>query len=696
LTMPFPYPGGAGPYPGAASASPHHARPTSPSLIPPPPPLLRTTVDASHDPGLILSASTAGEVLHLNAAARRLFERGRRDAVSRRTVFSFFSITPTSIDRLPGGEEDEKKAAKGRGRGRKARDAWAAVVRNLGTGAPGSKHAAREAVAYLPDGSTFPATVHLFKHAEDAGGEGRDENSGSKNNNGGGRNDSGAGDEDETDDSSRQHAYVCAFVKDQTHDRLLGELEKQLRDLDAENLRLRRSQDALVVASGDSTVIIDEEGIIHSLDAVTERTFGYSSGELVGRNVSVLMGPEHSGRHDGYIRRYLRTGEKRVMGKKREVMARRRDGSSIRVELGISEIKTDPWDRRMFAGMLRDVSERDAAFRMLERSERLRDAILNANKDAMLSLSTRGKIETANKAATDMFGWTEEELRGRHITCLVAPKDVEEVREDLVNGGIAATASAAPSRANSSLTDDDSASDAMSISTAGTNTIAVDRELTGIRKDGSTFPISFDLARISSKSVPGKSRPCAAFVRDLTKRKAQEYELARESSVNRSILEASFDSIFLIDERGTILVANRASTEQFGWTKEDFLGQNIAMICGGPHAGRHDEYMRRYLRTGRTGVMGKRRTLPARRKDGTEFDIELGLVEVDTSSVPPMPPTAPSATTAAGNVTDGEDGEGRMFCAFVRDVSVYPAPNTAPPPPSSFPDEGNDGDRSPA
>ena len=83
-----------------------------------------------------------------------------------------------------------------------------------------------------------------------------------------------------------------------------------------------------------------------------------------------------------------------------------------------------------------------------------------------------------------------------------------------------------------------------------------------------------------------------------------------------------------INEKGTILLANSAATKIFGWTHEELIGSNVNLIVGGEHAKEHSKYLARYLTTGEKRVMGKSRELPARKKDGTEFPIELGLTEV--------------------------------------------------------------------
>eukprot|EP00540_Astrosyne_radiata_P004844 CAMPEP_0116829982 /NCGR_PEP_ID=MMETSP0418-20121206/4513_1 /TAXON_ID=1158023 /ORGANISM="Astrosyne radiata, Strain 13vi08-1A" /LENGTH=268 /DNA_ID=CAMNT_0004459041 /DNA_START=492 /DNA_END=1296 /DNA_ORIENTATION=+ len=94
-----------------------------------------------------------------------------------------------------------------------------------------------------------------------------------------------------------------------------------------------------------------------------------------------------------------------------------------------------------------------------------------------------------------------------------------------------------------------------------------------------------------------------------------------------AIIETALDPIFQINEDGVIQMINEAAVKTFGWSRDEFMGSNISMICGGEHGPKHAEYLKRYLQTGETKVMGKKRELPAKRKDGSEFPIELGLLQ---------------------------------------------------------------------
>ncbi|MGE5472505.1 MAG: SpoIIE family protein phosphatase [Bacteroidota bacterium] len=109
----------------------------------------------------------------------------------------------------------------------------------------------------------------------------------------------------------------------------------------------------------DSIVTIDESGRIASVNRSTSRMFGYAPGELPGQHVNLLMPEPHRSQHDRYMADYIAGGPCRVIGVEREVEAVRKDGTTFPMTLGVTEITLD--NKRMFIGVMRDISERRAA-----------------------------------------------------------------------------------------------------------------------------------------------------------------------------------------------------------------------------------------------------------------------------------------------------------------------------------------------
>ena len=116
---------------------------------------------------------------------------------------------------------------------------------------------------------------------------------------------------------------------------------------------------SILESAPDAIVVIDEKGFMLSFSASAERMFGYSEDEVLGENVSILMPSPDRERHDGYLLRYLRTGERRIIGIGRVLTARHRDGATFPIELSVGEARIG--DDRVFTGFIRDLTERQEA-----------------------------------------------------------------------------------------------------------------------------------------------------------------------------------------------------------------------------------------------------------------------------------------------------------------------------------------------
>jgi len=106
----------------------------------------------------------------------------------------------------------------------------------------------------------------------------------------------------------------------------------------------------------EAMIVIDEHGIMSSFSTAAERLFGYTASEALGQNVKVLMPSPYRQHHDGYIERYLNTGERRIIGIGRVVVGQRKDGTTFPMELAVGEMRSG--ERRFFTGFIRDLTER--------------------------------------------------------------------------------------------------------------------------------------------------------------------------------------------------------------------------------------------------------------------------------------------------------------------------------------------------
>lgn len=121
--------------------------------------------------------------------------------------------------------------------------------------------------------------------------------------------------------------------------------------LEAAEARLR----SILQTVPDAMIIIDERGRIESLSTTAERLFGYEADEACGRNVSLLMPSPYREQHDAYIERYLKTGERRIIGIGRIVVGQRKDGTTFPMHLTVGELRSG--DRHHFTGFIRDLTD---------------------------------------------------------------------------------------------------------------------------------------------------------------------------------------------------------------------------------------------------------------------------------------------------------------------------------------------------
>lgn len=160
---------------------------------------------------------------------------------------------------------------------------------------------------------------------------------------------------------------LYGFIRREEHERRLAE-----GALAEQRARLT----AIVETAVDAIITIDERGIIDSFNPAAERLFGYERIEVLGKNVSMLMPSPYREAHDGYLQHYAETGEKRIIGIGREVIAQRKDGDTFPIELSVSEMQVG--GRRMFTGLVHDISVRKETE---ERQARLIHELEAANEE---------------------------------------------------------------------------------------------------------------------------------------------------------------------------------------------------------------------------------------------------------------------------------------------------------------------------
>ncbi len=138
-----------------------------------------------------------------------------------------------------------------------------------------------------------------------------------------------------------------------------GRVQRAWRAVEATNLDLVAREahlKSILETVPDAMIVIDPKGRIQSFSKAAERLFGYKASDVLDRNVSMLMPSPYRESHDGYLERYLRTGERKIIGVGRVVVGERKDGSTFPMELAVGEMKAN--EKLFFTGFIRDLTER--------------------------------------------------------------------------------------------------------------------------------------------------------------------------------------------------------------------------------------------------------------------------------------------------------------------------------------------------
>lgn len=175
---------------------------------------------------------------------------------------------------------------------------------------------------------------------------------------------------------------------------------------------------AMLNAVVDAVVEIDETGTIELANEAAHRLFGWPAGGLIGQNVTVIMPPDGREAHRAGLRRYLDTGESRLIGKVVEVTGYRRDGTLVPCEVSLAVVAR-PDGRRAFVGVLRDLTEREQAERALAQLTHRCELIMNSAGEGIFGLDLEGRATFVNPTATHLLGYRVEEVVGQHMHTLM-------------------------------------------------------------------------------------------------------------------------------------------------------------------------------------------------------------------------------------------------------------------------------------
>ena len=300
----------------------------------------------------------------------------------------------------------------------------------------------------------------------------------------------------------------------------------------------------LMEAAPDAMVVVNQAGEIVLLNVQAEKQFGYRRDELLGQRVTNII---PKGFAERLIADDLRSTEDALaqqIGTGIELIALRKDGSEFPIELMLSPL--DSAEGTLVTAAIRDISVRKAADKLLAQMEGRYRGLLEAAPDAMVVVNQAGEIVLLNVQAEKQFGYRRDELLGQKVNNIIPEGFAERLIADDLR----------------------SAEDALA------QQIGTGIELIARRKDGSEFPIELMLSPLES----AEGTLVTAAIRNISVRKKADEHLAQMEGRYRGLLEAAPDAMVVVNQAGEIVLLNVQAEKQFGYRRDELLGQNVKNI----------------------------------------------------------------------------------------------------------------------
>jgi PAS domain S-box-containing protein len=349
--------------------------------------------------------------------------------------------------------------------------------------------------------------------------------------------------------------------------------------------------------------MLDPRGQVASWNAGAERMKGYKADEIIGQNVSRFYPQKDidQGKPEEELQIAAASGRSEA-----EHWRVRKDGSRFWANTVITAARDSSGRLLGFSEISRDISQR-------KETEAKYRGLLEAAPDAIVVVNQGGEIVLLNLQAEKQFGYHRDELLGQKVKNIIP----EGFAERLIADGTRTAAEALAQQIGTGI------------------------ELYGRRKDGSEFPIEIMLSPLENT----EGILVTAAIRDISVRKDAEKHLAQMEGRYRGLLEAAPDAMVVVNQNGEIVLLNVQAEKQFGYHRDELLGQKVKNIIPEGFAERLIADGTRTAAEALAQQIGTGIELYGRRKDGSDFPIEIMLSPL-------------------------ENTEGILVTAAIRDISV--------------------------
>lgn len=353
---------------------------------------------------------------------------------------------------------------------------------------------------------------------------------------------------------------------------------------------------AIVQSSDDAIISKDLNGIILNWNPGAERIYGYRAEEVIGKPISILVPPDQPDEIPRILER-LKRGEHINHYETQRVT---KDGKRLDIFLSVSPIKDASGRVVAAAKIARDITERKRAEALIRESEKRFRTMADTVPGCVWTAGPDGSIDYANKYWYDFSGLTEAQTAGLEWASILHPDDQERT----LNAWTNAAQTGAP----------------------------YELEARNRRADGQwrwllnrAMPMKDDLNRITG--WVGTSM-------DITDLKEAHETLRKSETQFRLLLESAPEAIIISNQDGQIILVNAQAERTFGYSREEMLGKPIEMLMPEHFRIGHIVHRADYIGAPSGRLMGAGRDLTGRRKDGSEFPIEVGLNLAETVEGP--------------------------------------------------------------
>jgi len=352
----------------------------------------------------------------------------------------------------------------------------------------------------------------------------------------------------------------------------------------------------LLEAAPDAMVVVNQAGEIVLVNGQVEKQFGYLRDELVGQKVKNIIPEGFAERLIADATRSTAEALAQHIGAGIELSGRRKDGTEFPIEIMLSPLESA--EGILVTAAIRDISSRKAAEARLVKAEGKRRLVENSLREseeryrmlldgiedyAIFMMDPRGRILSWNAGAERIKGYRADEIIGQNFSCFFPLEDIERGRpEEILR-----------------LT-----------SASGRH----EEQGMRVRKDGSQFLASLTFTALYDQA--GNLRGFSELSHDRTERE-------ESAAKYRGLLEAAPDAMVVVNQAGEIVLVNGQVETQFGYLRDELVGQKVKNIIPEGFAERLIADATRSTADALAQHIGAGIELSGRRKDGTEFPIEI-------------------------------------------------------------------------